>query len=266
MALGRREQDLNARDTQFDHAAKKFHSEETEKRKQWEAQQTTLRSQQAQLNATTESQAADLAKRAEEIEGRERTLRAAATQLELERSKLEAQAKAHAAKGAEAEASWRRSEGRLAELKAKEDELLRARQSFESERSVWSVKRAEELKQLEATRDAAAVQAQQVERLAAESQRRTLVAEETEKAAKRQTAELVGQQAALEKRRSEADKAERAAQAQLAQLQEKSRDLVAKETEIKAAVRDLRHVRSGRTLRRKRPRRLRLNCGLGRRR
>ncbi len=239
MALVRREQDLNARDTQFDHAAKKFHSEETEKRKQWEAQQTTLRSQQAQLNATTESQAADLAKRAEEIEGRERTLRATATQLELERSKLEAQAKAHAAKGAEAEASWRRSEGRLAELKAKEDELLRARQSFESERSVWSVKRAEELKQLEATRDAAAVQAQQVERLAAESQRRALVAEETEKAAKRQTAELVGQQAALEKRRSEADKAERAAQAQLAQLQEKSRDLAAKETEIKAAVRDL---------------------------
>src|SRR5205823_13084879 len=94
-------------------------------------------------------------------------------------------------KGAEAEASWRRSEGRLAELKAKEDELLRARQSFESERSVWSVKRAEELKQLEATRDAAAVQAQQVERLAAESQRRALVAEETEKAAKRQTADLV---------------------------------------------------------------------------
>src|SRR5207247_8660044 len=53
------------------------------------------------------------------------------------------------------------------------------------------------------------------------------------------TADLVGQQAALEKRRSEADKAERAAQAQLAQLQEKSRDLAAKETEIKAAIRDL---------------------------
>jgi len=246
MAFVRREQDMNARDSQFDQAAKKFHSEETEKRKQWESQQTTLRSQQAQLNATTESQAADLAKRAEDIEGRERTLRATATQLELERSKLEAQAKAHAAKGTEAEASWRRSEGRLAELKAKEDELLRARQSFESERSVWSSKRTEELKQLEATRDAAAVQAQQVERLSAESQRRTLVAEEAEKAAKRQAADLVGQQAALEKRRSEADKAERAAQTQLAQLQEKSRDLAAKETEIKAALRDL-ETRQART-------------------
>src|SRR5437016_12314302 len=98
MVLVRREQDLNAWDTQFDHAAKKFHSEETEKRKQWEAQQTTLRSQQAQLNATTESQAAELAKSDEEIEGRERTLRATATQLELERYTLETQATAHADK------------------------------------------------------------------------------------------------------------------------------------------------------------------------
>src|SRR3989442_1893341 len=235
MALVRREQDLNARDSQFDHTAKKFHSEETEKRKQWESQQTNLRSQQAQLNATTESQAADLAKRAEEIEGRERTLRATTTQLELERSKLEAQAKAHAAKAAEAEASWRRSEGRLAELKTKEDELLRARQSFESERSVWSARRSEELQQLEATRDAAAVQAQQVERLAAESQRRTLVAEETEKTAKRQTAELVAQQAALEKRRLEADKAERAAQGQLAHPPGGSPGPPGKKTEFKPA-------------------------------
>src|SRR5947199_6996928 len=130
MALVRREQDLNARDTQFEQAPKKFQSEEAEERQEWEAQQTTLRSQQAQLNVTTESQAAELAKRAEEIEGRERTLRAAATQLELERSKLEAQAKAHAAKGAEAQASWRRSGGRLAQLTTHEDHRRVHRQSF----------------------------------------------------------------------------------------------------------------------------------------
>jgi len=180
-----------------------------------------------------------MAKRAEEIEERERTLRAATTQLELERSKLEAQAKAHAAKAAEAEAAWRRSEARLAELKAKEDELLRARQSFESERSVWSTKRSEELKQLEATRDAVAGHGQQAERLAAESQRRALIAEEAEKAAKRQTADLVSQQTMLERRRSEAEKAERAAQHQLAQMQETSRRLTTKGTEMDAAERNL---------------------------
>ncbi len=239
MALVRREQDLNSRDTQIDEAVKKFHTEEMEKRKQWENQQTTLRSAQAQLNATSESRTGELTKRSEEIEGRERAVRAGTTQLDLERSKLEAQAKAHAARAAEAEASWKRSEGRLVELKAKEDELLRMRQSFESERSGWSTKRAEELKQLEATRDATAVQAQQAERLIADSQRRALVAEEAERSAKRQSNDLATQQAALERRRSEADKAERTAQAQLIQLQEKTRELAAKEAEVQAASRDL---------------------------
>src|SRR5437773_1235464 len=199
MALVRREQDLNSRDTQIDEAVKKFHTEEMEKRKQWENQQTTLRSAQAQLNATSESRTGELTKRSEEIEGRERAVRAGTTQLDLERSKLEAQAKAHAARAAEAEASWKRSEGRLVELKAKEDELLRMRQSFESERSGWSTKRAEELKQLEATRDATAVQAQQAERLINDSQRRALLAEEAEKTAKRHSNDLATQQAALEK-------------------------------------------------------------------
>src|SRR5207249_11829640 len=130
MALVRREQDLNSRDSQIDEAVKKFHTEEMEKRKQWENQQTTLRSAQAQLNAMSESRTVELTKRSEEIEGRERAVRAGTTQLDLERSKLDAQAKAHTARAAEAEASWKRSEARLAELKAKEDELLRMRQSF----------------------------------------------------------------------------------------------------------------------------------------
>src|SRR5213596_1058320 len=133
---------------------------------------------------------AELSKKSEELEGRERSQRAALAQLELQRSKLEAEAKAQSAKSAEAEAAWLRSEARLAELKTKEDELLRGRQSFESERSTWSARRTEELKQLEATRDAAAQQAQQAERLVAESHRRALVAEEAERAAKRQTADL----------------------------------------------------------------------------
>lgn len=239
MALVSREGDMNARVSQFDETVRKFESEEGEKRRQWETLQTAFRTQQAQLSATAETRAAETSKRAEDVEGREGALRAATTQLELERSKHQAEAKAQSAKSAEAGAAWRRSEARLVELKTMEDEILRARQSFESERSAWSTKRAEELKQLEATRDAAAVQAQQAERLVSESQRRALIAEEAEKASKRSAADLAAQQTAVERRRSEADKAERNTQAQLAQLQESSRKLAAKETEVAAMARDV---------------------------
>lgn len=239
MALVRREGDLNARVSQFDETVQKFESEEGEKRRQWETLQTAFRTQQTQLNATAETRAAEMAKRAEDVEAHARALRAGTAQLELERSKLEAVAKAQSAKSAETEAAWRRSEARFAELKTKEDEILRARQSFETERSTLSAKWAAELKQLEATRDAAAVQAQQTERLVSESQRRALIAEEAEKASKRQAADLAAQMIALERRRSEADKAERGAQAQWAQIQEASRKLAAKETEVAAAARDV---------------------------
>ena len=239
MAMVRREQDLNALAAQFDQTLRKLEPEEGEKRRQWESLQTTIRNQQAQLNATEESRAAQTAKRLEDIEGRERTFRAATTQLEMDRSKLDAQTKALNAKAAEAEAASKRSDARLVELKTKENEILRARQSFESERSTWSVRRTEELKQLEATRDATAVQAQQTERLIGESQRRALVAGEAENAAKRAAAELTAQQTLLEKRRSDADKSEQAAQAQVAQLREMSKRFTAKETEIAAGSREM---------------------------
>src|SRR3989441_4231905 len=157
------------------------------------------------FTTTSESRTTELAKKTEELEVRDRSQRAAFAQLEMDRSKLDAEVKAQTAKSAEAEAAWRRSEARLAELKTKEDELLRGRQSFESERSTWSARRTEELKQLEATRDAAAQQAQQAERLVAESQRRALVAEEAEEGPERQTVDLAPQHARLERRRSEAE-------------------------------------------------------------
>ncbi len=239
MALIRREQDLNARAEQLDQTVRRFETEAAEKRREGEALQASLRSQQSQFTATAETRAADLAKRTQEIEEHERTQRAWFAQFEMERSKLDAQAKAQVAKSQEAEAAWQRSEARLAELKAKENELLRARQSFESERSVWSARRGEELKQLEATRDAAAQQAQQAERLVAESQRRALVAEEAERAAKRQVADLAVQHALLEKRRTEAEKAEVDAQAHIAQLQDASRKLATKDMDIATATKDL---------------------------
>ena len=243
MGLVRREGDLNTRASQFDETVKKFEAEEREKRQQLEALQAAFRNEKRQITATVESRSAELAQRLEDVEARERSLRAATTQLQLERSKLEAQAKAASAKASEAEAAWSRSEGRLAELKTMEADLLRARQAFESERSTWAVKRSEELKQLEATRDATAAQAQQTERIIAESQRRALVADEAEKAAKRQVADAANQLTQLERRRSEVDKSEREAQATLARLQEASQKLAAKEAEIASATRDL-EVRS----------------------
>src|SRR5207247_9349946 len=131
------------------------------------------------------------------------------------------------------------SEDRIADLKEKEDDLLRSRQGFESERSTWSAKRAEELKQLEATRDAAGQQTQEAERLVAEAQRRVFVAQEAEKAAKRQVDELVAQQDLLERRRADAEKAERDLQVRIAQVNEAAQRFATKELEINAAVRDL---------------------------
>src|SRR5207244_10879943 len=138
----------------------------------------------------------------------------------------------------EAVAALRQAETRLADRKTKEDDLLRGRQPFESERSTWSARRTEELKQLEATGDAAAQQAQQAERLVAESHRRALVAEEAERAAKRQTADLAAQQTRLENRRLEAEKAERDAQEHLAQLQAGPQKLAAKDMAIAPALTD----------------------------
>ncbi len=237
--LSRRELDINERASQFDQTVKRFESEAAEKRREWESLQGDLRTQQAQLNASAESRATEFAKRMEEIDGRERTLRAATAQLDLERSKLESQAKSAASKASEADAAWQRSEARIADLKVKEDDLLRSRQGFESEKSTWSAKRAEELKQLEATRDAAGQQTQQAERLVAEAQRRVFVAQEAEKAAKRQADELVAQQDLLEKRRADAEKAERDLQAQIARVNEASQAFATKEMEINGALKEL---------------------------
>ena len=218
--LARRETDPTARAAQFDATERKVEAEERERRQKWEVLQSALRSEQQKMTAIAESRSAELGRRMEEIDGRERSLRAATAQLELERSKLEEQEKAASAKASEVDAAWKRSEARLAELKALEANVLRARQEFEWERSAWAVKRSEELKQLESTRDATAALVQQTERIVAESQRRALVADEAEKAAKRQAADAANQIAELERRRSEADKSEKKAQATLARLQE----------------------------------------------
>jgi len=231
-ALAKRQQDLDGRAAHLEQTANKLALEEAEKRREWENLRTTLEYQEKQIAATAEERSAEAARRVAELEAREKALTAAMAQIELERARLADAAKAQAAKDAEAAAAWSRSEKRFLELKNMETDLLKARQAFESERSAWSNRRSEELKQLEMTRDAAAEQGQQAERLIAEAQRRALLAAEAEKAAARQGEEIVALQRQLEARRAEAERAENAVEARTTQLNELVRKIATDESAI----------------------------------
>lgn len=238
-ALAKRQQDLDARAAHLEANAKKLAAEEAEKRQEWETLRSTLKSQEQLLTARTESGFAEVTRRMGELEARQKSLTAATAQLEVERAKLLDSAKAQAAKDAEAAAAWSRSEKRFVELKAMEEELLRSRQAFEAERTAWASRRTEELRQLEATRDAAGEQTQQAEGLIEEAQRRVFVASEAEKTAKRQADELATHQKQLEARRADAEKAERALEAQTAQLNEAARKLAANEIALATRTKEL---------------------------
>ncbi len=237
--LVRREQDLTTQTARFNETVKKFETEAAAKRKEWEALQGSLKNQEAELVASAESRQLEIAKRMEDLEQRERSNNATLAQIKLERGRLDDQARAQTARQKELDGSGARSEKRFAELKGQEDELLRVRQGFEAERAAWIAKRNEELKQLEATRDASAEQTQQSERLIEDAQRRAFVAAEAEKAAQRQANELAAAQARLESRRAEAERAEKALQAQTAALQEESRKLGVRENDLVARAREL---------------------------
>ncbi len=238
-ALETNEADQKARHAGFDETVRQFHEEAASRQKEWTDLQATLKSQEAQLAANAETRQAEIRKRLEDLEQRERTVNATLTQSQIERTRLADQGKAQAAKESQLEAAAGRADKRLAELKSMEDELLRARQGFESEKTAWSGRRSEELKQLEATRDAAAEQTQQAERLIEDAQRRAYVAAEAEKASKRQGEELAAAQTVLEKRRADAEKAEQDLEAQMAQLRDASQRLGAKELELGSKAKDL---------------------------
>ena len=232
-------EELNARRASFDGNVQKFEAEAVARQGEWQDRQANLKTQEAQLAASAETRQAELNRRMEDLEQKEHSLNALATQLQIERTRLEAQAKSHAAKASEIDAASARSDKRAGELKTMEDDLLKARQAFESEKAGWAARRSEELKQLEATRDAAAEQTQQSERLIEDAQRRTYMAAEAEKAAKRQGEELAAAQAALERRRTEAEKAEKDLQVQMTQLRDASGKLAAKEMELASRAKEL---------------------------
>ena len=238
-ASAQSEEDLKSRRTAFDLTVHQFETEAAARQKEWQDLQAMLKSQEQQLAASTETRQAEIRKRMDDLEQRERGLNAVQAQAQIERARLEAESKTHAAKQAEVDAAAARSEKRFAELKTMEDELLKARQGFESEKASWAARRSEEMKQLEATRDAAGEQTQQAERLIEESQRRAFVAAEAEKASKRQAEELTTAQGELEHRRKEAEKAEKDLEAQMAQLREASQGLATKEVELASRAKDL---------------------------
>ncbi len=238
-ALAQSEEELRSRRGAFDEKVAKFEAEAANRQKEWKDLQATLKSQEQQLAASTETRHAEIRKRMEDLEQREHSLNAMQTQAQMERTRLEAQAKAQAARQAEVDAAAGRSDKRTADLQTMEDELLKTRQAFEADKANWVARRAEDLKQLEATRDAAAEQTQQAEKLIEESQRRVFVAAEAEKASKRQTAELATAQEALERRRVDAEKAEKALEAQTTQLREASERLAGKEVELGSRAKEL---------------------------
>ncbi len=231
-ALAKRQQDMDARAAHLEETSKRLVREDADKRKEWENLGSSLKTQEAQT-------AAELSRRMAELESREKASAANQAQLEVERAKLADSAKAQVMKDADAAAAWNRSEKRFAELKAMEAEVLRSHQAFEAERAAWATKRSEELKQLEATRDAAGEQTQQAERLIEEAQRRAYVASETEKSAKRQADELTAFLKQVEMRRAEVEKAEKVHETHMAQLNEASRKIAANEMALAARTKDL---------------------------
>ena len=231
-SLAKRQQETDGRAAQIEATSKKLAAEEAEKRQEWESIQKNLRSLQTQVDSDAQTRFTEISRQMKELEGRERALTSGMAQLEIERARLEDATKTQAAKDAEVAAASQRAEKRLAQVNVLEAELLRERQALDKDRAAWATRRTEELKQLEATRDAAGEQSAQAEKLIQEAQRRANSAGDSEQAAKRQAEELVVLQSVLEKRRAEAEEAQRGLRTQMSHSDEAYRKLAAREREL----------------------------------
>ncbi len=230
-ALARARADLDGRAAEQDAAARRFASEQEEKRKEWTSLESVLQSREAQSKSEAEQRLAQIAAKAAELETREREITATIVKLDDQRSQFADRERALAGMESEAKASRERAEQRAAELLATEAALQQNRQAFEAERAAWGPRRDQELKQLEATRDAAADQSRRAEQLLEEANRRTAMASEAEAAAKRRLTEASELQSQLETRRAEVEAGERALESESAKIQEASRTLAARELE-----------------------------------
>jgi len=237
-ALAGREQEVQARAAQLEESSRRFAAEQDAKRREWESLQEVLRTRDVQSKSEAESRLSQIAAKAADLERKEGGLARESAQLEARRREIAEAAQAAAAREGEAKAAAERVQTRTAELRTLEVEVSRARQSLESDQAAWQPRKAEEMRQLEAMRSAAAEQAQKSEKLLEESQRRLTLAQDAERDAKRKLEELAIQQNEFEARRTELERAERTHEAQAAQLQEASRKLAAREMEVTALAKE----------------------------
>lgn len=230
---------VEARATQLEAASQAFSAEQEAKRREWESVQNVLRTEEARTKTEAEGRLSQVATKASELHKREQELAAAMAKLEGDRARMAEHAKAIDAREAESAAAWTRAERRIAQMRTLEAEVLRARETFEAERSAWEPRRTEEMKQLEATRDAAGEQAQKAEALLEDAQRRATVAADAERASKRKLEELSQKQLQVEARLKEVERAERATEAQASEIQDATRKLAGREMELATMTKEL---------------------------
>jgi len=230
---------VEARATELEEAARRFAAEQEAKRREWDSLQAVMRTQEARSKSEVEAKLGQIAAKASELEKRDRELSEALAKVHANQARLAEREEATEAREAQAAEASTRAEQRIAELRALEIETSRAREALAAERAAWGPRYTEEMKQLEATRDAAAEQQQKAEKLLEDAQRRATVAEDAERAAKRKLEDLSTQQMQFNARRAEVEKAERGAEAHAADLQEASRKLVGREMELAAMTKDV---------------------------
>ncbi|HKZ89918.1 MAG TPA: DNRLRE domain-containing protein [Thermoplasmata archaeon] len=231
-SLAKGQKDLDERTGHLETTAERLSIEEAQKRREWQNVQQNLKEKQEQVDSDATTRFTEIGRQMSELENREKTLTSGLAQLEIERAKLADGAKAQTRKDADAEAAWSRAEKRQSELRAMEEELLRGRHAFESERADWTATRANELRQLEETRDASGEQTAQAERLIVESQRRLNAAEDAERSAKRLAEEASALQGQLQARRVEADNAQKALRDLTVAHEETARSLAVREKHL----------------------------------
>ena len=237
--IGKQQRDVEARANQLDEATRKFAKEQELKRSEWEGRYADLQAQGSRSKSQAEAQLTQLNARSADLDRREQEVAESAVRVEREHARLVDNRKDAEAKQTEASAAWTRTEVRSAEVKAIEEKVQRSRQAFEAERAAWIPRRDEEMRQLEARRDAASEESQRAEKLLEEAEQRITIAAEAEKSANWKVGEAESRQAELAARQAELEKAERATGAQSSEIQEALRKLGAREIDLAATAKDL---------------------------
>ncbi|HEV8595752.1 MAG TPA: DNRLRE domain-containing protein [Thermoplasmata archaeon] len=230
---------VESRAAQLEESSRKLAEEQDAKHREWESLQEVFKTQETRSRTEVEGRLAQIAAKAAELEKREREVTGSTSKLEEQRLRIEEKSRALDAREAQAATAWTQVERRTAELRDLEATVTQSRNAFETERTAWAPRYAEEMKRLEAAQHGAVEQQQKAEKLLEDAQRRTTIAEGAEQASKRKLEELSAKRLQLDARLGEAEKAERSIEAQAAQIQEASRKLAGRELEIATITKDV---------------------------